>query len=300
MPTFPADTGLDVLPQRFRQPLEACDSGELPPNVALMRLMIGAKSADEIDRAVSYARKALIASDPIDRLASLWLGAKSAFETVKSVLTLADHQNVSSEMKWTRIFDELAEVSLEAGVALYSLGSPTLLDLATASLVNKLSEWGLLGKDRTVLDLGCGIGRVCAALASEVRAVVGTDVSGKMLQTAQRRCAGFSNVVFAKTPGRDLAMFADETFDLVLAVDSFPYIVLAGEDVASAHIHEARRVLKTGGALVAFNYAYGIDAAASADAFSRHAGEAGLAPIRIGTRDLDWWDGITYFVRRTG
>lgn len=299
MPTFPADTGLDALPQRFRQPLEACVSGELPPNVALMRLIMGAKSADEIDRAVSYARKALIASDPIDRLASLWPDAKSAFETVKSVLTLADHQNVSSEINWTRIFDELAEVSPEAGVALYSLGSPTLLDLATASLVNMLSEWGLLGKDRTVLDLGCGIGRVCAALAGEVRAVVGTDISGKMLQIARRKCAGFPNVLFAKTSGRDLAMFADGTFDLVLAVDSFPYIVLAGGDVAGALIHEARRVLKTGGALVAFNYAYGINAAACTGAFGRHAREAGLALIRIGTRDLDWWDGITYFARRT-
>jgi hypothetical protein len=32
--------------------------------------------------------------------------------------------------------------------------------------------------------------------------------------------------------------------------------------------------------------------------FYQHAEAANLKPIRIGTRDLDWWDGITYHAQR--
>lgn len=299
MPKPSADTVFDALPERFRGPLEACAGRELAPNVALMRLLIEAQSAEEIERAISRAKRMIGISDQLDALSTLWLNARGAFGTVKSVLAMADHQGAWTETDWARIFDELADVSPEAGVALYSLGSPALLELATRSLVRKLNEWGLLDKTRTVLDLGCGIGRVCAALASEVQAVVGIDVSVKMLEIARRRCATCSNVLLAKTSGRDLAVFADETFDLVLAVDIFPYLMLAGDEVAHQHIHEARRVLKTGGSLVVFNYAYDMNPAASAEAFKRQADEAGLAAVRVGTRDLDWWDGITYFARRT-
>src|SRR5207244_3193125 len=52
-------------------------------------------------------------------------------------------------------FDRAVAVAPEAAVALYSLGSAELLDRATAELVERLSEWHLLGGDVDVLDIGC-------------------------------------------------------------------------------------------------------------------------------------------------
>ena len=197
-----------------------------------------------------------------------------------------------------QVFDRLAEISPEAGAALYSLGSPELLDAATASLVDRLREWGLLGPDCTVLDLGCGAGRVTATLAREVHAVVGVDVSGGMLTAARRRCAGLSNVLLAQTSGRDLAVLASGAFDLALAVDTFPYLILAGGGLTETHLREAHRVLKPQGSLVLFNYSYGGDRVADIDAFQQQAESAGFAPVRLGTCDVQWWDGVTYHVRR--
>jgi SAM-dependent methyltransferase len=81
---------------------------------------------------------------------------------------------------WPRVFDEAARLSPEAGVALYSLGDPDLLAAATRELVDLLQGWALLGREAVVLDLGCGIGRVAAAVAPHVTRVVALDISPEM------------------------------------------------------------------------------------------------------------------------
>ncbi|MCL4767269.1 MAG: methyltransferase domain-containing protein [Hyphomicrobiaceae bacterium] len=288
------------LPDPLRRPLDACARGALAPNVALMRLLIEARYADEIAPAI-LAASAAAGRPERERLAAmlaLWRRSPGAWDTVRSVLGEADHTRrdagLGSPARWAAVFDRLSELSPEAGVALYSLGSPDLLDAATTSLVDRLREWGLLGGDRTALDLGCGIGRVTAALAGEVGAVVGVDVSGGILAVARRRCAGRPNILLAQTSGRDLAALASGAFDLVLAVDTFPYLVLAGGGLAETCLREAHRVLRPGGSLVLFNYSYGDDG----EPFGPQAESAGFRPVRLGTRDLAWWDGITYHVRR--
>ena len=283
---------------RLLDPLEACANGDLAPNVALMRLMIDAQSPSEIDELL----KAIDGAGSLGNLKALWSQTANAWETVKFVLDNVNHGSSRSDSRdpeyWADRFDELAESAPEAGIALYSLGSPILLELATVSLVDRLQSWGLLHPSSVVLDLGCGMGRVCEALASRVRAVVGIDVSRRMLALARRRCINCRNVFFVQTSGRDLAAFADASFDLVLAVDTFPYLVLSSPALAATHLSEARRVLKPGGSLVAFNYAYGVDDRTAAEMFCQHAKAAALEPVRLGTRDLAWWDGVTYHVRR--
>jgi len=290
---------------RLLKPLQACARGELAPNVALMHLLIEARHPGEVEASLIAAIQETGASGsaPVDAALALWRRSPGAWEIVKSILAQADHRaretGSDGTAKWAAVFDRIAAISPEAGAALYSLGSPLLLEAATASLVDRLREWGLLGLVRTVLDLGCGAGRVTAALAPEVHAVAGIDVSGGMLAAARRRCAGLGNVLLAQTSGRDLSAFASSTFDLVLAVDTFPYLVLAGGGLTQIHLREAHRVLKPHGSLVLFNYSYGGDRMADIEALQRQAADAGFTPDRLGTCDLAWWDGVTYHVRRS-
>jgi ubiquinone/menaquinone biosynthesis C-methylase UbiE len=191
-------------------------------------------------------------------------------------------------------FDSAARLSPEASVALYSLGDSERLDAATAEIIEWMREAGLLGPDRVILDIGCGIGRLEAALASKIRRIVGTDVSFEMVRIAKERCAGQGNAVFRLTSGLDLAEFADATFDCVLAVDVFPYLVAAGGGLAERHFREAARVLKLGGELAILNYSYRDWPEQDRDDVRRLGNAAGLDTILAGTRPFRFWDGTAY------
>jgi len=117
-----------------------------------------------------------------------------------------------------------------------------------------LAEWELLGPDRAILDIGCGIGRIERALAARVGTITGIDLSPGMIAEARRRCRGLANVTLQACEGRDLAGFADQLMDLVLAIDSFPYLVAIDPEIAEAHVRDAARLLRPGGALLILNF----------------------------------------------
>src|SRR5258708_8758963 len=104
--------------------------------------------------------------------------------------------------------------------------------------------------------------------------------------------------LLVQTGGQVLSMFSDSTFDSVLAIDSYPYIVAAGRELAEAHMREAARVLRSQGRFVILNYSYRDDPAADAHEIARLAAECGLSIIRNGTRDFVLWDARTYLMRK--
>src|SRR5262249_38683338 len=140
------------------------------------------------------------------------------------------------------------------------------------------------------------IGRITAALAQAGAEVIGTDMVPGMLTAAAARCAGLAGAKFVLTDGRDLAAFADAAFDLVLAVDSFPYLVEAR--LAARHIAEGARLLRPGGRLLILSYAYRGDVARDVAELGELATAAGLSPERLGSRDLALWDGITFLLAK--
>lgn len=95
-----------------------------------------------------------------------------------------------------------------------------------------------------VLDLGCGDGRFAAAAAGAGAAeVVGVDVAEAALARAR---AAHPALHFERVaPGGELP-FGDATFDVVWCSEVLEHVV----DTARL-LSEARRVLRTGGALVA-------------------------------------------------
>lgn len=187
------------------------------------------------------------------------------------------------------MFDAAASHAPEAAVALHSLGDPARLARATAEIVAWLGATGLLGGD--VLDLGCGIGRIAAAVAPHARFVLGVEIAAAMLAEARRRATA-PNVAFARGDGTGLAFLADAWCDLVLAVDCFPYLVMAG--TAARHVAEAARVLRPGGTLVVLNLSYGEESASDFASWT-----AGLCSIEVaGAQPFRLWDGTAFVARK--
>jgi SAM-dependent methyltransferase len=285
--------------------LAACAAGELAPNVALARLLGFAETAQAAEKALAtFATANAGDAEASERLATmlrLWQETPGAWQTLQAVLRQADHdQHALHPRQWGEAFDRAAGVSAEAGVALYSLGRADLLEAATDSIVQRLDGWGLLAADTAALDLGCGTGRLARALAPRLKSVVGCDVSGAMLAIAVERSAKISNLLFQKTDGCDLAPFAAAAFDLVLAVDVFPYLVCCQGDLVGRYIAEARRVLSARGSLVVLNYSYRGDDAADLDDLDHYARANAFELVRVARGDFAFWDGRTFHLRRKG
>jgi len=70
----------------------------------------------------------------------------------------------------------------------------------------------------SVLDFGCGVGRLLLPFARRARQVVGVDVAASMLRQARRNCdqTGLRNVELLKSD--DALSAVDRTFDLVHSV----------------------------------------------------------------------------------
>jgi ubiquinone/menaquinone biosynthesis C-methylase UbiE len=289
-------------------PLLRCARGDLPANVALMQMARSARDSADVARALATACDRLRGRDPsaarrLRRALDLWRRTPRAFGTMNDILRIADAPTPESMTPeqgiahWARVFDRAAEVSPEASVALYSLGDADLLRAATGEVVDWMQARDLVPRGATVLEIGCGIGRFIAALAPTARLTVGIDVSQRMVEMARRRCVGFA-AAFARSSGRDLTAFRDASFDLVYAIDTFPYLVQLGGSIAATHISEAARVLRPGGRLLILNYSYrGVTAEDRRDVAAA-AGDAGFAVVLSGAREFTLWDGAAFLMVR--
>ena len=98
---------------------------------------------------------------------------------------------------------------------------------------------------RTILEIGCGLGRLTRRLSDLFGRVIALDVSPEMLARARRNLADRDNVEWVLGSGSDLGALGDDSVDAV-----FSYITLQHvprpEDVLS-YLEESGRVLRDGG-----------------------------------------------------
>jgi SAM-dependent methyltransferase len=286
--------------------LRRCAQGELSPAIALVRLLIAYGD-------VAALQAALVATGSADTevgirgavqdveglLASHPQGSALVLDMLRAERAAAQPGGAADEVERCRdLFDRLVRDSAEASVALYSLGDPELLEQATSEVVDLLERFGVLGPERDVLEIGCGIGRFEQALAHRVAAITGIDIAPGMIEAARARCAGLPNVRLIQTSGRDLSAFSPVSFDTVLAIDAMPYLWRAGPALVATHFLEAARLLRPGGDCVILNLSYRGDFGLDRQDARRLAEAAGLRVLRNGTSDLGLWDGVTFHLRK--
>jgi SAM-dependent methyltransferase len=105
-----------------------------------------------------------------------------------------------------------------------------------------------LGPDDSVLEIGCGVGRMTRRLSERARSVTAVDVSEEMLNRCRTNLAERANVTFALVPGDgSMPDVPDASVQVV-----FSYITLQHVPSRQAqlrYLSEGGRVLSSGGRL---------------------------------------------------
>ncbi|MGW7520300.1 class I SAM-dependent methyltransferase [Streptomyces sp. NPDC054796] len=139
----------------------------------------------------------------------------------------------------------------------------------------------------SVLDAGCGTGRVAIELARHGVDVVGVDVDASMLETARRLAPGIPWHLSDLT-----ALDLGRSFDVVVMAGNVPLFTPPGTEPAlvagvAAHV-------RAGGRLVA---GFSLDRGYTVDDYDAHCVAAGLAPeVRYATWDREPYAGGAYAV----
>lgn len=144
--------------------------------------------------------------------------------------------------------------------------------------------------DASVLEIGCGNGRMTRFIAQHFKKVYAVDISSRMIDLARQRLAGLGNIEFLITNGNKLPVQNDSA-DLV-----FSYIVFQHfptKTMVEENLREIRRIQKnngiakiqfrgkisSGGIFRAFKYYYGVFF--SEDELGNVLIKNGLKPIKI-------------------
>lgn len=103
------------------------------------------------------------------------------------------------------------------------------------------------GKDpkrMTVLEIGCGAGRVTRALARIFGAVYGVDISGEMVRQARAALADLPHVHIFQNNGKDLDVLGGTRFDFAFSSIVFQHI--PSREVIESYVRAVRRRLRAG------------------------------------------------------
>lgn len=100
-------------------------------------------------------------------------------------------------------------------------------------------------KQMTVLEIGCGAGRITRALAEVFGQVYAVDVSGEMVAQAKAALADVPNAHIFQNNGTDLTILGDIQIDFAYSFIVFQHI--PSREVIYNYTREVNRLLRPGG-----------------------------------------------------
>lgn len=116
----------------------------------------------------------------------------------------------------------------------------------SAEVDRYLSFCGLaLEPSHSVVEIGCGVGRMTRRLAERSGRVVATDVSARMLERCRANLSDFRNVDYVRVDGTGTLPLPADSADLVFSYITLQHVPLAEHQLT--YLTEAVRVLWPGG-----------------------------------------------------
>lgn len=146
--------------------------------------------------------------------------------------------------QYAEVWDELAGTLREASAAATGAAAePGVRYSATHCVHNLLAVAGIRPED-SVLEIGCGVGRIGRELSQYCRDWTGADISGRMLAFAAQRLRGITNARLVQLRDVGLSEFDDASFDVVYATNMLAHL---DEMDRWRYVQEGFRVLRPGG-----------------------------------------------------
>jgi ubiquinone/menaquinone biosynthesis C-methylase UbiE len=105
-------------------------------------------------------------------------------------------------------------------------------------------------KQDSILDIGCGTGRLTIPLSIKCKNIIGIDQSLEMLRVAQEKSKGIGNIHYTRSDIRRKLPFKDRTFDSAVC-----FLVLSHIKNLNLLFSEVNRVLKKGGYFIYNDFA---------------------------------------------
>ena len=109
------------------------------------------------------------------------------------------------------------------------------------------TDLGLPRRRSSVLDFGCGVGRLSRELSRRFERYVGVDISAAMIERARGLNSAFENCEFVVNEAPDLSRFPDAEFDAVVSFIVLQHI--PDRALIRTYISEFARVLAPNGLL---------------------------------------------------
>jgi ubiquinone/menaquinone biosynthesis C-methylase UbiE len=100
-------------------------------------------------------------------------------------------------------------------------------------------------KQMTVLEIGCGSGRITRALSEVFGQVYAVDISGEMIRQASRALHDRPNAHVFQNNGFDLSVLGDIQVDFAFSFIVFQHI--PSREVIRSYVSEVHRLLRPGG-----------------------------------------------------
>jgi len=143
-----------------------------------------------------------------------------------------------------RVWDEVSGTLSDAQFSVAGTADPDAFAASGRSTAEDIAREASVGPEDTVLEIGCGVGRVGDSLSQRCGRWIGADVSREMLRHARTALAARPNVSFVHLNGIDLEGVDDHSVDVAYCSGVFMHL---DEWERYRYLTEAFRVLKPGG-----------------------------------------------------